>query len=402
MGSFARRMVHNVSDVTDEATTTRAGRARLAAALASLLVHAALVWLLPPADLRPRRDPNVELAPVEIVEWTPPPKVVEPPRVEPVEPAPTIEPTPTPIDETEPPPTRRIRQDAEVKTGAPPTPTPAEPPAAPEPDGGGSDAAALPLTNLRGNGRPITSPRLSGRMARNIGGDQHGAEAPPVASSQSDAEPKTLAEAGFRPEKGELVYRDPLGHFKATLNTDGRVSFRDFGIERAPLVKDEKLRSRSRGFGGLSDFIRAGQGKEPWWVDKKKLLQRTEKLRLALAIKWAESQVEVRMKQLYRDLLEIWHDAARTAVQRRERLFQRWDECVEAMRVDIKGFGDSGKSELDELREKAGGEARASIEAFIRKHLPKGSEDAYPPEELRELNRKRHSEERFDPYAREG
>jgi len=278
-----------------------------------------------------------------------------------------------------------------------PAPAAPEPPATPEPDGG-NDAAALPLTNLRNsNGRgPITSPRLSGRAARSIGGDKHGAAPPPVGSDHTDATPQTLAEAGFlRGKKGDLEYQDPLGHFKATLLPDGRVKFRDFAVTRGTIRSGGKV-------AGMSEIIRSAQGKDLFWLDKKKLLERTEKLRLALAVKWAEAQVDARLKGLYRDLLDIWSDAERTALQRRERLFQRWDECVEAMSVDVKGFGDAAKSSLDELREKAGGEARASIEAFIRRHLPKGSEDAYTPEELRELNRRRHSEERFDPYAREG
>lgn len=367
---------------------------------ASLIVHAALVWLIPPADLTRHRDPNELLAPVEIVEWQQPDAPTPPPRDDaPVEPPDADAPTePTPPAEAEPPKTRTrpVTEPRGAEASAAP-PTPAEPPPTPAPDGGGPDAVALPITGFRSTSKgSITSPRLSGSAARKLGGERVGAD-PAPSTTQTDGEPRTLAEAGFlRNKKGEIAYLDPAGHFKAVLQPDGRVKFRDYAVAR-----DGTIRKGGKVM-GLSEIVRSAQGKDLWYLDKKKLLERTEKLRLTMAVKWAEAQVEHRLKGLYRDLLEIWSDAERTAEERREQLFQRWDECVEAMRVDLKGFGDEAKSSLDALREKAGGEARASIEAFIRRHLPKGSENAYTPEELRDLNRRRHSEERFDPYAREG
>ncbi len=394
-------MVHNVPDVTRETGTDRsAERARLALAGVSLLVHAGLVWLLPPADLKPRRNDDELLAPVEIVEWQQPDAPAPPPREEaPVEPPAADAPTEaTPEAEPEPPRsrTRPTTEPRGAEASAAP-PTPAEPLPEPEPEGGGPDAVALPITGLRNSSKgTITSPRLGGSAARRLGGEKYGAD-PVPSSGTTDGEPRTLAEAGFlRNKKGEIAYLDPAGHFKAVLQPDGRVKFRDYAVAR-----DGTIRKGGKVM-GLSEMIRSGQGKDLWYLDKKKLLERTEKLRLAMAVKWAEAQVEHRLKGLYRDLLEIWSDAERSAEERREQLFQRWDECVEAMRVDLKGFGDGAKSSLDALREKAGGEARASIEAFIRRHLPKGSENAYTPEELRDLNRRRHSEERFDPYAHEG
>jgi hypothetical protein len=393
-------MVHNVPDVTDEAGSDRgAERARLALGVVSLLVHAGVVWLLPPADLRPRQDPNVLLAPVELVEWEAPEEPAPPRADAPVEPPDASAPVePTPSEPTPPPEPTRTRpilepRGPEASTGSP---TPSEPAPVPEPADGGSDSAALPITGFRSTSRgSITSPRLPGSAARRIGGDHVGA-APPPAAGTVDGEPQTLAEAGFlRNKKGDIVYQDPLGHFKATLMPDGRVKFRDFAVARGTIRSGGKV-------AGMSEAIRSAQGKDLFYLEKKKLLARTEKLRLAMAVKWAEAQVDHRLKGLYRDLLEIWSDAERTEVERREQLFQRWDECVEAMSVKVDGFGDAAKSSLDALREKAGGEARASIEAFIRRHLPKGSEDAYTPEELRELNRRRHSEERFDPYAQKG
>lgn len=384
-------------------------------ALVSLFAHVALVWFIPPPDSTPRRRAP-DLAAVELVEWQPSPHELSsrPSEPEMVTTTPAREPEVAPTDPVPEPktdaPVPEKPDRPSVAPDEPPshkgsdTPAPAEPPPiATAPDS--SSGAVAPMLSTRGNGigpshsgladGPITSPRLSGSDARGLGnGSRHGVEPPPVASDPTDAEPKTLAEAGFlRNRKGDIVYADPLGHFKATLLPDGRVRFRDYAVARGSIRSGGKMM-------GLSEIVREAQGKDLWFLDKRRLLARTEKLRLALAIKWAEAQVETRLRALYRDLLEIWTDAERTVVQRRERLFQRWDECVEAMSVRLEGFGDAPKSTLDELRERAGGEARASIEAFIRKHLPKDSEDAYPPDELRELNRRRHSEEPFDPYSR--
>jgi len=210
---------------------------------------------------------------------------------------------------------------------------------------------------------------------------------------RTDGKPRTLADAGFlRDKKGELVYKDPLGHFNATLMPDGRVRFRDYAIARGTVKTGGKVM-------GLTELIRMGQKKELWWLDKRKLLERTEELRFAMALRWAESQLDRRLAGLYRDLLEIWTDDGRTVEQRRARLFERWDECVEAMNVQLVGFEIDDRSSLDEMREKAGGQARTSIEGFIRKHLPKGSPDAYTEDELKALNRRRHSTESFDPYS---
>jgi hypothetical protein len=74
----------------------------------------------------------------------------------------------------------------------------------------------------------------------------------------------------------------------------------------------------------------------------------------------------------------VWHDG-RSAEARRADLFRMWDEC-NASRYGV--------------------EARATILGFIRRRLPRGSPDAYPPNELGRLNDRRTSAEQFDPYGR--
>jgi hypothetical protein len=51
----------------------------------------------------------------------------------------------------------------------------------------------------------------------------------------------------------------------------------------------------------------------------------------------------------------------------------------------------------DNIEGQAGEEARGMIEAFIRKRLPEGSDDAYTPDELAMYARASH--QRFQPYT---
>lgn len=202
-------------------------------------------------------------------------------------------------------------------------------------------------------------------------------------------QPRTLAEAGFVPDKkGNLVYHPPAKNFVAKMLPDGRVHFKDKIVKITPtsiLIPD------------LYTIIRKGQKRELWTLEKSKLLKQTFDLRLAVAIAYAEDNIDRRLKALYRDLIDAW-SAERPALARRKTIFDRWDECDETMRVKLPGFEDATHSRIDELRSTAGQRARDEIHGFIRKHIPKDNEDAYPDTELAELNRKRTSKARFAPY----
>lgn len=202
--------------------------------------------------------------------------------------------------------------------------------------------------------------------------------------------PRTLEEAGFVPDKkGTLVYRAPGKNFVAKMLPDGRVHFKDKVIKVTPT---------SIALPDLYVVIRKAQKRELWALEKSKLLKQTFDLRLAVAIAYAEDNIDRRLKALYRDMIDAW-SADRPAVARRKTIFDRWDECDETMRVKLPGFEDATHSRIDDLRRTAGERARGEIVGFIRKHIPKGSEDAYGDPELAELNRKRTSKARFAPYA---
>jgi len=72
----------------------------------------------------------------------------------------------------------------------------------------------------------------------------------------------------------------------------------------------------------------------------------------------------------------LWNDTRRSARERRQLLFELWDE-------------------IDE-HDPACDRARIRILEFIDRRLPPGSPDAYSPSELATLNRGRTI--RFEPY----
>lgn len=149
---------------------------------------------------------------------------------------------------------------------------------------------------------------------------------------------------------------------------------------------------------GLSDRLtHRGQEREQQEAIEAKGL--TESARVLAAIAEAAEITEQRLAALDGELEALWTDTSKPASERRRLLFERWDECEE-------GDGSTEPLRLttavelpDALRGQAGDRARATIEAFVRKHVPARSGDAFGAAELEALNERRESERRFDPYG---
>ncbi|MEX1368944.1 MAG: hypothetical protein AB1Z98_37810 [Nannocystaceae bacterium] len=370
--------------------------------LVSGAIHAAVLggWASLPDP--PPPEPPVSWTAVELIELPPPPP---PPRVEPPtspeppaveeplseEPPPSSEPVEAPVD-------RRPLPDR----GSPPpsSASPEEPPAVetPSPPGSGGvsllglrehSRAAEPSGSLRPSLPP--PPVGSGQVVRRVG-----AVGPQLPAGRRDGSPRSLAEAGFRRKgSGKLVFRDTAGRFKATLHADGRVTFRDLPVAVGRNPTTGQLQA---GMPGMSEVVRSAQGQELYQQEKKRLLEETFDLRLQMAVDNARTAIDRRLKSLYRELLDRWSDDSNSEVSRREALFRRWDECEEGLPVALTGFPDADGSELDQMRREGGEQARSTIEGFIRRHLPSGSEQAFTADELRRFNAKRRSRARFEPY----
>ncbi|MCA9655871.1 MAG: hypothetical protein H6712_12435 [Myxococcales bacterium] len=349
-------------------------------------------WASLPEPPPPAEPPAPPWAAIELVELPPAvlpsepspaetrePETSEPESSEPDELAP-VEPSPAPTS-----PRPRTPRRSEPSPAAPSEPT--EPPSSSGPSSGG-----VALLGLRGGSRPDPNrsslrPSLSpstlgrGQVVREVGGAR--VELP---DGPSDGKPRSLVDAGFhRTRGGKMVYTDRQTGFRATLLPDGRLKFR---ITVTPASMP-----------GMSEIVRAAQGQELYQQQKKRLLEETFELRLQMAVDFARDKMERRLKSLYRDLLEQWSDDSSSEASRREGLFHRWDECEEGFGFALSGFEDAHSSEIDELRRESGQQARETIEGFIRRHLPKGSPQAYSEDELRRLNGGRHSRARFAPYG---
>lgn len=218
-----------------------------------------------------------------------------------------------------------------------------------------------------------------------------------------------------RQRDGSLLYVDPGKRFTAAVNADGSVRFgnrwgRDQHGER---MRGSGAALRQVGPSGLgavggiamtgpTEWLLALQGQERDAAAKTAFLNQTRALRIQLAINYTLQLLETRLGELNQDLLGLMSDGERALAQRRALLFQRWDECDERVARGLPG-GDELPTEalsmIDEARLAAAARARRSIEAFIRRQLPRGTSRAYTAAELAEFNRRRVSVEVFDPYT---
>jgi hypothetical protein len=272
----------------------------------------------------------------------------------------------------------RDRPSLDIDTSPDPTPNP--------------DAVVVPLSGIRGDSQALPDARGGGggrpgewlgvrsampeidRPERNI---REGPSRPPPGSG--------LRDHGFKPNgDGTFSYVDPMKRcgkpprpcFRAKLHKDGRITFRKTVQPMGPP--------------GLAAILNR---------QKAELLEATRELRFKMAAKFAREQLDRRLNGLRHEIGGLWARASLSEARRREMIFERWDECEEpGESKELPGFGKLKGSELDQARVDSGREARATIERWIRKKLPKGSAQAYSEHELRLLNNKRVSKQKFSPY----
>ncbi len=165
------------------------------------------------------------------------------------------------------------------------------------------------------------------------------------------------------------VYKGP--QFGAHIALDGSVSFDD------KYVRDFKGLSGSF---DLTDIAMRGKKEDPYRHEKKKFMAATAELREKLAREARQQEIDNSLAGLPSHLEAIWAERSRSARERRRSLFMLWKEAAAT----------------EDERAKAGADAQAIIEKWIRARLPEGSEDAFTVEELDNYNRS--SRVRFAPY----
>jgi hypothetical protein len=211
-----------------------------------------------------------------------------------------------------------------------------------------------------------------------------------------------------RPPRSELA-PDGNGRFRikdgpviAHIARDGRVSFEDrspIGVHIAS-PRDIKRRLSAwienpfaeapadvppiiEGRFELTDLAMRAAGQDPYSARKMALLDRTRDERMALAASENASNLVDALARTPATLERLWRGPGEPRRKRRL-LFTLWDECAESGASDVVTTARA---------------VRATIVAFIRHNLPRGSRAGYTGAELEELNAGRTSRERFDPYG---
>jgi hypothetical protein len=127
--------------------------------------------------------------------------------------------------------------------------------------------------------------------------------------------------------------------------------------------------------------MRAG-GQDPYSARKMAFLDRTREERMGMAAAENTANLRDSLARTRASLRHLWRGSG-SVQDKRRLLFTLWDECAE-----------SGSAEVVATARAV----RASIVAFIRRHLPRGHRAAYTSRELHDFNARRTSTEPFAPY----
>ncbi len=131
-----------------------------------------------------------------------------------------------------------------------------------------------------------------------------------------------------------------------------------------------------------TDAMMRSVGIDPYAAKKLAFLDATRDERAQIGMRRRQEQLVGAAAQMQRNIDRAWASAL-DPVQRKQALFELWDECAE-----------TGSA----LEIEAGREARRLVIGAIRARLPRGSPDAYTADELTALDTRRTARNRFAPY----
>ncbi|HEX3475802.1 MAG TPA: hypothetical protein VHT91_12300 [Kofleriaceae bacterium] len=132
----------------------------------------------------------------------------------------------------------------------------------------------------------------------------------------------------------------------------------------------------------VTDWLMRRHGQDPYAARKLAVLDATRDERVAIGKRHRAAELARTPEIVHRQLELLWAGATDLA-ERKQGLFELWDDCVEAGDPEVVA---------------AAATARRMIIGFLRAHLPAGSSDAYTPAELAALARTRQSQAAFAPY----
>lgn len=222
-------------------------------------------------------------------------------------------------------------------------------------------------------------------------------------------------ETGQLTENKDGTYTKNDSVFVATVNPDGTVRFEDkpnlrvrFALPSRKAIKKQLAKwaedpwsvggkthseddEEDTGFvipiiaGGfdLTDAMERLAGNDPYSSKKLKFLDETREERVEIGRKHRAEQLDKSEWYILDHAERLWARDDYTIAEKRALVFELWDDCAET--------GD------DKLVE-AATRARQALINWIAVKLPAGSADAFTADELRKLNRGRHSTAKFAPY----
>lgn len=189
---------------------------------------------------------------------------------------------------------------------------------------------------------------------------------------------------GFQPgPEGTYTYEGSEG-LAATIEADGRVAFPEAGGEP---------------FAGPADFALRGDPNTQAGAKQAELIAATADLRKAISIRWYDDTVDRSLEGIDHELESILRSEHIGIEQRREMIFERWDEADSVLAGFAAMTAESALGSVESKQAAASRTVRTRIEEFIRKKLPEGGADAYRPDELERLNARRKHSEPFAPYG---
>lgn len=221
-----------------------------------------------------------------------------------------------------------------------------------------------PLMTMRGGGGPEIRAGLSQGFVTSFLDHGTPAELPPPATGE-------LHPSGH----GTFESHHPT--FDAHVHADGTVDLHDTAdvdVHVGCLLVGCKM--------ALDDALMRKYGIDPYARAKLQWLDETREERAAIGLAHRKDVLAHASQYMQQNLAWLWA-RAKDPADRRQALFEMWDEIAETGDPDLV---------------RAGAAARAYLVGFIRAHLPAGSPDAYTPDELARLNAHRTSHAVFAPY----
>jgi hypothetical protein len=175
---------------------------------------------------------------------------------------------------------------------------------------------------------------------------------------------------------GDGTYRWEGLTFVAHVDADGRIHFQDHGgWTWVPMGASFDV----------TDWFMRMRRDDPYRPAKQKVVDVTFGDRARLRAAADATIMRAALDDLPQYLFAVWRERRVSRELRRRILFELWDECAEDGNA-LMVFG--------------GDQARRTIEAFVRAHLPPEGPHAYTYQELERLNGARTSRARFSPYLR--